>query len=238
MSELTAIILAGGKGTRLRKAVSDRPKTMAKVINKPFIIYLLDQLINHKINSVIISTGYMANLIENEIGYEYKGLQIQYSQEYEPLGTAGALKLAAKIVMTNQCIVLNGDSYIEVDFKKLLLFHDKIKANITLVVKKVIDCSRFGTLEVDKKDSIIKFSEKRNTKNPGYINTGVYLVEKPILNKLSDKKPYSLEYEFLPSLIGNNLFAYQTIGEFIDIGIPESYERAGTFFNELEINRK
>ena len=119
-SLVTAVILAGGMGTRLRKVISDRPKVMAEINGKPFLYYLLDQLAYASTERVIISTGYMAESIEDAMGASYKSLHVDYSKEKTPLGTAGALKLAERAIDTEYCLVINGDSYTEFDFISLL----------------------------------------------------------------------------------------------------------------------
>ena len=115
LSQVIAVILVGGLGTRLRKVVSDRPKVMAEINGKPFLYYLLDQLVDASIEKIVISTGYMGHLIEETVGSSYKKLQVDYSPEEIPLGTAGALKLSGQAVDTEQCLVMNGDSYTKFD---------------------------------------------------------------------------------------------------------------------------
>ena len=160
LSQVTAVILAGGLGTRLRKVVSDRPKVMAEINGKPFLYYLFDQLMDACIEKIIISTGYMGHLIEETVGSSYKKLQVDYSPEEIPLGTAGALKLAGQAVDTEQCLVMNGDSYTKFDPLLLLMNHKKSDANITIVIKKVEDSSRYGTIQMNEQNKIIKFMEK------------------------------------------------------------------------------
>ena len=147
-SQLVAIILAGGLGTRLRRIISDKPKVMAEINEKPFLCYLLDQLAEIGIERVVISTGHLAYVIEKAIGFSYKGLQVDYSKEETPLGTAGALKFAVRAVDTSQCIVFNGDSYTEFDQYSLLMSHIQCNSNITLVVKSVDKIARFGSIQI------------------------------------------------------------------------------------------
>ena len=160
LSQVTAVILAGGLGTRLHKVVSDRPKAMAEINGKPFLYYLLDQLVDASIEKIVISTGYMGHLIEETIGSSYKRLQVEYSPEEIPLGTAGALKLAGQAVDTEQCLVMNGDSYMKFDPLLLLMNHKKSDGSITIVIKKVEDSSRYGTIQMNEQNKIIKFMEK------------------------------------------------------------------------------
>ena len=226
LSQVTAVILAGGMGTRLRQVVSDRPKVMAEINYQPFITYLLDQLIKTDIEQVIISTGYKADIVEDTIGARYNGLHVDYSREETPLGTAGALKLAEQIVDTEYCLVMNGDSYTEFDAISLFMSCKQKNASIVLLVKMVTGISRFGTIQMNEKNKIIKFMEKGETTDSGLINVGIYMMKTSALQKIPDKAPCSLEYDFFPSMIGKGIYGYETYGKFIDIGTPESYLEA------------
>ena len=160
-------------------------------------------------------------------------MQLYYSQEETPLGTAGALKLAGQTVATKHCLVMNGDSYTEFDPSSLLISHKQQNANITLLVKAVDDTSRFGTIQMNKQNEIIKFMEKGSGKGPGLINAGVYMVNTSIIQKISKKYPCSLEYDFFPKMVGRGIYGYETKGKFIDIGTPESYSEAEKFFGKV-----
>ena len=229
-TKVTAVILAGGIGTRLQNIVSDRPKVMAEINCKPFITYLLDQLAETDSEQVIISTGYMAKKIEEFIGPVYKSLQVNYSREEKPYGTGGALKLAGQAIGTKYCIVMNGDSYTKFNFVSLLMNHINSEANITIVVKKIEDPSRYGSIQMDDKNNIIEFTEKNKTMSQGLINTGVYFMNTSVLREISGNIPCSLEYDFFPCMIGKGLYGFETDGRFIDIGTPESYSQAEKFF--------
>ena len=217
-------------GTRLQNIVSDRPKVMAEINGRPFITYLLDQLVDVGINQVFISTGYMARLIKETIGFSYKGLQVEYSREKTPLGTAGALKLAEQIVDAEYCLVMNGDSYTEFDAISLFISHKQKNANITILVKAVSNTSHFGTIQMNKQNEIIRFMEKGSSTNIGLINTGIYIMKTSTLQKIPNKTPCSLEYNFFPAMIGKNIYGNETEGNFIDIGTPDSYLLANSFF--------
>tara|TARA_Y100000310_G_scaffold42192_1_gene39450 strand:+ start:159 stop:881 length:723 start_codon:yes stop_codon:yes gene_type:complete len=230
LSQVTVVILAGGLGTRLREVVPDRPKVMAEINGIPFLYYLLDQLVDASIEKIVISTGYMGHLIEETLGSGYKGLQIEYSKEDYPLGTAGALKLSGQFVETNQCLVMNGDSYTEFDPYSLFMFHKQKNANMTLLVKNVDNASRFGTTEMNEENEIVQFNEKDYTRDNGIINAGVYIMETSVFKEIPSKIPCSLEYDFFPSMIGQGIYGYKTEGRFIDIGTPESYVKAEKFF--------
>lgn len=230
------VVLAGGLGTRLRKVVLDRPKVIAEINGKPFLYYLLDQMIEIGFNQVIVSTGYMADTVEEKVGVLYKSLHVDYSKEKTPLGTGGALKLAGQAIDTEYCLVINGDSYTEFDLISLFMAHKQKNANITILVKAVGDTTRFGTIQMNQQNEIIKFMEKGSGKEPGLINAGVYMVNTSIIQKISKKSPCSLEYDFFPAMIGKNIYGYETEGNFIDIGTPESYAKAEAFFEQKPVS--
>jgi NDP-sugar pyrophosphorylase family protein len=230
LSRVTAVILAGGMGTRLRQVVSDRPKVMAEINGKPFLYYVLDQLAEVDIKRVVISTGYMADKIEEVIGFSYKGLKVDYSWEESPLGTGGALKLAGQSISTKYCLVMNGDSYTEFDPVSLFRSHKQKNASIVLLAKMVPGTSRFGTIQMNEQNEIIRFMEKGETTDSRLINAGVYIMKTSALQKIPEKIPCSLEYDFFPFMIGKNIYGYEAEGKFIDIGTPESYSQAEKFF--------
>ena len=230
LSNVTTIILAGGLGTRLSKVVSDRPKVMADIKGKPFITYLLDQLSEANVEHVIISTGYMADVVENTIGDIYKSLHLRYLKEENPRGTAGGLKFAGQAVNTEYCLVINGDSYTEFDPISFFMVHKQKNANITILVKAVEDTARFGAVQMNEQNEIIKFIEKDSGGGPGLINAGVYMLNTSTILKISKKYPSSLEYDFFPRMVGKGICGYETKGKSIDIGTPESYAEAEKFF--------
>ena len=230
IQDIDAVILAGGLGKRLRKAVSDRPKVMAEINGKPFLYYVLDQLSEIDIKRVVISTGYMADKIEEIIGFSYKGLKVDYSWEENPLGTGGALKLAGQSISTKYCLVMNGDSYTEFDPVSLFRSHKQKNASIVLLAKMVPGTSRFGTVQMNEQNEIIRFMEKGETTDSRLINAGVYIMKTSALQKIPEKIPCSLEYDFFPFMIGKNIYGYEAEGKFIDIGTPESYSEAERFF--------
>ena len=230
---VTAMILGGGQGTRLRKVVQNRPKVIVEIKGKPFLLFLLDQLEESGIRHVIICTGYMGSMIEDIIGYSYKGLVVDYSWEETPHGTAGALKLAGNSVNTKYCLVMNGDSYTELDLVSLLKTHEKSKAKITIVCKIIENSNRFGLIEMNKNNEIVKFNEGGGGDIlHRLINSGLYLMETSVLDEIPNKIPCSLELDFFPQMIGNGIYGYKTNGKFIDIGTPESYAKGEVFFDQ------
>jgi len=225
-----AIILAGGMGTRLRGVVSDRPKVLASVNHRPFITYLLDQLAEVGVESVVVSTGYKAEMVEAQIGSSYSGLRVRYSRENETLGTGGGMKLALCRTDSDPVLVLNGDSYCAVDLRGLVDFHQFKNASVTLTLAQVADSSRFGRVETEQDGSVICFEEKGGSHSVGWINAGVYCMRREVLEAIPQGQSVSVEREIFPTLISKNLYGFKSDGKFLDIGTPESYAAAEDFF--------
>ena len=224
----TAIILAGGLGTRLKDTVPDLPKAMVPINNRPFLEYQLDYWINQGIKNFILSVGYLKDSIINHFGSSYNGASIGYIVERQPLGTGGGMVLAAQDLAEN-LLVLNGDTFIEVDLNKLYSFHLKSKSLWTFSLFRTSDFERYLTMDVGPKGEIISLNSKSKEIN-GLANGGVYLLD-PLALKLLGISPgdsASLENQLLPNLItnGGELFGQECGGRFIDIGIPEDYYRA------------
>jgi D-glycero-alpha-D-manno-heptose 1-phosphate guanylyltransferase len=227
---IEAIILAGGMGTRLRTVVPDRPKVMAMVKDRPFLTRLLDQLEMAKIQSVVLSTGYKADQIESAIGDHYGSLRVQYSREIKPLGTAGGLRLAIDKTNSDPVLALNGDSFCAIDLERFYRFHSAVKARATILLTRVNDASRFGRVETNNSSAVISFEEKGGAAVPGWINAGVYCLNRNVIEELSRGEAKSLEREVFPELVSAGLYGFRGGGDFVDIGTPQSYGEAQSFF--------
>ncbi len=221
-----AVILAGGKGSRLRSEVDDVPKPMASVDGKPFLEYLLRKLKFSGVESVVISVGYMREKIMSHFNAEWEGLQVHYCVEETPLGTGGGLAAALKCTSVDHVIVLNGDSYVADDFRQLVSKCVSAKSDFGVLVRKISDTGRYGVCQLQA-DKLIGFERGREGQ-PGFINAGVYYASRDLLTAYSEAfVKYSLEDDFLPLYVrNNNVIAVETTSEFIDIGVPESYRRA------------
>ncbi len=230
MSDFTAIILAGGLGTRLRTVVPDKPKVLAPVAGRPFVTYLLDQLARTGIRRVVMSTGHLAEQFADAIGLEYRGLEIAYAQEPEPLGTGGAIKFAGSHVDSPQVLVMNGDSYFDADLAAYMQWHRAGGQDASLLLVEVPDASRFGTVEL-KADGVhvAAFLEKQPNEVPGHINAGVYLLRAEMLDEIPAGK-CSIERDVFPRWLGErDVRAWVTDGDFIDIGVPDDFQRSHDF---------
>ena len=230
-----AIILAGGKGTRLQGVVSDVPKPMAPIAGKPFLEYLILQLKSYSVRDIVLSVGYKK---EDIISFFSTGLQwgvtITYAEETMPLGTGGAIRQALTSIQDQDVLVLNGDSYVHVDVARYMEWHRTKQCIASLVATSIENTDRYGTVELDRDERIHNFTEKGERKGPGWINAGVYLFHRSVFNPIPASEFCSLEKEILPNLLGKGLYGYKCTGEFIDIGTPESYHQAAAFFSTLK----
>jgi D-glycero-alpha-D-manno-heptose 1-phosphate guanylyltransferase len=230
LAENQALILAGGLGTRLRSIVADRPKVMAMVRGQPFLVYLLNQLVTAGIGDVVISTGYLSGQIRGVFGDKYNSLRIAYSEESAPLGTAGALRLAWPLIRSDPLLVMNGDSYCDASLEDFWLEHQRHRAKLSMLLTKIGDPQRFGRVELGADGVVVGFREKSGEAGPGIINAGIYLIQKSLIADLKTDAAISLERDVLPNWIGRGLFGFTAEGKFLDIGTPEDYARAESFF--------
>jgi D-glycero-alpha-D-manno-heptose 1-phosphate guanylyltransferase len=222
---MEAIILAGGLGTRLREVVGDLPKPMAPVNDKPFLSYLFEWLHRYPVRRIIISAGYKSESIMGYFGGSFLGIPVVYAIEEKPLGTGGAVRFAIQEASDEDILVVNGDTYFPVDLDKFLSGHIKNKSRLTIALKRMKGFSRYGSVEC-KGDTIIKFNEKRFCPE-GLINGGVYMINRRFLESLQLPDTFSLETELLEKEAGSSLLKCMIFDNiFIDIGVPEDYQRA------------
>jgi NDP-sugar pyrophosphorylase family protein len=230
--DVTGVLLAGGLGTRLRAVVADRPKVLAPVHGRPWVTFLLDQLANAGLRQVVMLTGYNAEQVHHALGDAYAGMRLTYSTERTPLGTAGALRAALPLLKRRTILLMNGDSYCAANLAELHEFHCRCEADISMVLARSSDPSRFGAVVVDREGRVIAFEEKRQSSGGGWINAGVYLMATRLVQAIPLGRPVSLERESFPAWVGRkSFFGFSCEGPFLDIGTPESYARAATFFS-------
>lgn len=231
-----SVILAGGKGTRLRPLTLNTPKPIVPILTRPFLSLQLDLLRNTGIREVVLSLSYQPRAIERLFGKGGKGgkghtggVSIHYAMEPDPLGTAGAVKNAESL-LSCRTVVLNGDVLSDIDLSDVLRFHEEKKAKVTIVLTPVDDPAAYGLVETDSDGRVVRFLEK-----PGEgelaelscdtINAGIYIIEPDMLGLIPPGENYSFERGFFPSLLeqGEAFFAYVHRGYWIDIGTPEKY---------------
>lgn len=227
---MEAIVLAGGLGTRLRGVVPDLPKPMAPVQGRPFLSFVLDQLLVAGFETAVLAVGYRHEAIRSHFGERYRGLALRYSAESEPLGTGGAIRLAWPLASAPQVFVLNGDTYLEIDHKAMLEAHLRAAAQLSMAVYRVPDASRYGALELA--DGRVRGFFEKGRSGPGWINAGVYILSSELRACVSREGAFSFEQDLLaPEVETIRPLAFPADGLFIDIGIPEDYARAQTLFS-------
>jgi D-glycero-alpha-D-manno-heptose 1-phosphate guanylyltransferase len=222
---MEAIVLAGGLGTRLRSRVSDRPKVMADIAGRPFLQILLDQLVAHGCHRLILSVGYMRDCIIHAFGYSHREVPIDYVVEETPLGTGGAIRLALSEVRGNSALVLNGDTFLDLDYQSIYSFHAASSCPLTVAITRVRDMGRYGGV-LTEGSTVAGFSEK-GTMGPGWINGGVYVMSRrfPWPEGLGSR--FSFETDVLmPDVSTLRPSAFRCAGKFLDIGVPEDLDKA------------
>ena len=223
---MQAIILAGGFGTRLRSVLADVPKPMAPIHGKPFLAYLIDYLKTQGITDIILSVHYLKEQIFAYFKESYAGIHIRYAVEDQPLGTGGAIVKSLELVdQTKPVFVLNGDTFLKIDYREMMAMHQRHAGIMTLALRKIADCSRYGVVTTENNQAI-GFQEQ-GTNAPGLINAGVYLMSPALLHGQRPAQPFSFERDFLfPQIAVLKPQVYLADDYFIDIGIPQDYERA------------
>ena len=230
LSGVTAAVLAGGLGTRLRPAVADRPKVLAPVAGRPFLAYLLDFLAAAGLRRAVLLTGFQGAQVRAELGDRHAGMALAYSEEPSPLGTGGAVRAALGQFDSQTILLLNGDSFLRVNLAAFSAFHRRRRADVSLALALVDDAGRFGRAATARDGRVTAFAEKAIAGRPGWINGGVYLLERPLLEEIPTGRPASLEREMLPGWVRERaVYGRRVLGPFLDIGTPESYALASAF---------
>ncbi|HEX2534929.1 MAG TPA: HAD-IIIA family hydrolase [Chitinophagaceae bacterium] len=231
-----ALVLAGGLGTRLRSVVADLPKCMAPVAGRPFLAFVIDALRRQGVRRFVFSLGYKHELITAYLEKEFPTLEYSIVVEPEPLGTGGAIRLACSAAKTKDVVVVNGDTLFEVSLAAMMEVHNTRSADATLALKPMRDFDRYGVVELDDTGKIIRFREKQQYKE-GLINGGVYLLNRERFLNLSLPEKFSFEKEYLEDTqSGHLLYGVVQDGYFIDIGIPEDFEKAGRDLQRPPLN--
>lgn len=226
------VILAGGRGTRLAPLPGDVPKPLRPVAGRPFLARLLDQVRAHGGSRIVLSLGYrwkeFLPFVEEQVR---SGLDVVARPEPEPLGTGGGLRNALPCLSGAVVLVLNGDSFAGADFGALLELHRSRGAEVTLLLRRVPDVSRYGRAELGGNGLVTAFTEK-GAPGPGLVNAGVYAMSRAAVASIPEGRPVSLERDVFPPLAGRSLFGLAGDFPFIDIGTPETYREAEAFFSE------
>lgn len=220
-----AIVLAGGLGTRLRSAVPDLPKPLAPVAGRPFLDYLLGHLEHVGARHVILSIGYLSEHIEARYGGRFGSVEISYSRESAPLGTGGALRQALSFSAGAYTLALNGDTLLECDPWPFIVATARTHKQLGILTRDVEDTRRYGRCELSN-DVVVGFGLKEAT-GPGLINAGVYCLRHDLFEGHALPDRFSFEHDFIePRLARLKPYGARVRGYFIDIGVPEDFERA------------
>jgi len=224
---MEAIILAGGLGTRLSSRLKGVPKAMALIAGEPFLRILLDRLLKAGCSRIILSVGYLRNVILEAFGESYEGIPIHYVIEEKPLGTGGAIRRALQDARETSILVLNGDTYLDIDFAILLRQHIQWRRPMTMAVTEVADTARYGGVIVD--DGYVTGFVEKGRKGPGWISAGVYALERDFAWPQELPDHFSFETDVLvKTLSALRPAGFQCRGKFLDIGTPEDLDRAQT----------
>jgi D-glycero-alpha-D-manno-heptose 1-phosphate guanylyltransferase len=233
---MEAIILAGGLGTRLRSVLPGTPKALSPVAGKPFLSYIIDYLLRQGIDHFIFSVGHLSEQVIDFLQQEYTSLSYDICIEPSPLGTGGAVKKALNYSKEAETLVVNADTFFNVDLAGMYRQHKKDNADCTIALKQMNDFDRYGTVELAGNNRIISFKEKAYKKE-GLINGGYYLFKKEKLLNKDLPEIFSIEKDFLEKELNSLIIeGFISTGYFIDIGIPSDFEAAQlTFanFNDL-----
>ena len=226
--ELDAVVLAGGKGTRLGPLTSDTPKAMIPLLDRPQLAYVLDCLRVGGVGRAILACGYRAAEIQEYFGDDFNGMAIEYRIEAVPLGTGGAVRFAAE-GLDRTFLVLNGDSIPTASMAALLDVHRARSAVATVLLAAADDPSAYGSVRADASGRILVFAEKSAGAGDGQalVNAGLYVLEPEAISGLVAGQPASMERDVFPALIeGGRLFGAQLPGGLIDMGTPAGYLEA------------
>jgi mannose-1-phosphate guanylyltransferase len=228
---MQALILAGGEGTRLRPLTSTMPKPVVPLVDRPFIVYMLEWLARHGVDDVILSCGFMADGVRSVLGEGSDlGIRLRYVEEPRPLGTGGALKFAEDL-LEERFFMLNGDVLTDIDLSAQLAQHERTGASATLALVGVEDPSAYGLVRQNEDHSVKQFVEKPDPDqiDTNLVNAGVYILEREVLDVMAPAgSNISIEREVFPVLVGRGLYGFPAEGYWLDIGTPTRYLQ-GTF---------
>jgi mannose-1-phosphate guanylyltransferase len=225
---MQALILAGGEGTRLRPLTTTVPKPVIPLANRPFISFMLDWLMAHGVNDIVMSCGFLAEGVRSVLGDGAElGIRIRYVEEEHPLDTAGAVKFA-ELLLDERFLVMNGDILADFNLSALQRLHEARNAKCTIALTPVEDPSAYGLVRTGPDSQVEAFLEKASPQeiDTNLINAGAYVLERDVLAMIPDGKPFSFERDVFPALTGNGLYGFEATGYWLDIGTPERYLEA------------
>ncbi len=223
---MQAIILAGGLGTRLRQTVPDVPKPLAPVAGRPFLDHVLAWLGSQDVTESVLAVSYQWEMIRARFGNRAHGITLRYSVEEHPLGTGGAIRQAFQLLEDDHALVVNGDTLFPVDVDAMYTAHRSVAARLSMAVKRVPDCARYGQVLFDRFGVVQGFAEKQ-AGVPGWINGGCYCAARWLLDDYGHDQAFSFEQDLVaPNITSIHPLVHRSDAYFIDIGVPEDWQRA------------
>lgn len=231
---MKALLLVGGKATRLRPLSLTRPKCLFPLAGKPIIDHILEGLSEAGVTEAILAVNNLADMIEEYLGAEKYGVKLSYNLEKEPLGTGGPIKLAENHLQEDSFLVLNGDILSFIDYRELMNRHREENCIASITLKQVEDPSRYGVVRFGENDRILEFIEKPERDAPSnWINAGCYTLNPEIFDYIPPNRKVSIEREVYPGLATQKqLYGYRYTGKWIDIGVPADYLRADKMLSD------
>ncbi len=232
LQNIDVVVLAGGLGTRISPILKDTPKVLAPVGGQPYLVFLIHWLKNFGVRRVIFGLGHLADAVSEFLDKNpIEGIEFAIVIEDKPLGTAGAIANVRPEIRSNPVLIMNGDSFIDVNFCDFVAFHELKKSEGSILCANIANLSRYGTVNIDSESRIVAFKEKTIETNSGFINAGIYLFNSNILNEIENCGP-SLERDYFQKQPSGRLTAMSVEGEFLDIGTPEDLLRAPTILGK------
>ena len=234
LAALDVLVIAGGLGTRIQPALGDTPKLLAPILGQPYLAYLLDWLRRFGAKRIVLGLGHRAQAVVDFLDRNksaYGDLTVETVTEPRPLGTAGAIRFARPNLHTDPVLVMNGDSFADVDLCAFLAHHRRAAAKATLLCAEVDDAGRYGRIERDREGRIRGFIEK----DPGFhgrsiVSAGIYLFSAALLDEIAAGSATSLEHDVFGRAAAGALAAFTGPFAFVDIGTPESLKLAERVF--------
>jgi mannose-1-phosphate guanylyltransferase len=227
---MQAIVLVGGEGTRLRPLTATIPKPALKLVDRPFLAYMVEWLAAHGVTEVVLACGFLPAVLRAALGEEERaGVKLRYVAEPQRRGTAGAIRFAAEALgddLDDRFLALNGDVLADLDLSALVQAHRDRGARATLALHPVEDASAYGLVRSDGEGRVQAFLEKTGVREPGEINAGAYVLERSVLDLIPPEREVSIEREVFPRLVGDGLWGRRLDGYWMDIGTPGRYLQA------------
>jgi NDP-sugar pyrophosphorylase family protein len=204
--------------------IGSQQKTTTSIGGRPFLTRLFDHLLRYSFRQAVLLTGYQAEEVQELLGHSYGELDLVYSVEPAPLGTGGAVLWALPKLCGETVLLLNGDTFCEIDLAELWVYHRHRQAEASVVVSYVEDVSEYGRVEMTEDERVRRFQEKGEIGGPGYVNAGVYLIERRLFEMAASSGFLSLERDLLPEWVERGrMFGFPHDGSFLDIGTEDTY---------------